>query len=1016
MTKSSLFRLVCSAFLLPWPARAAAEALAGVALFYEPGFPAVDTAAPGERLGGLLPGVVRAGDAALPAVLARRSTHLLVLPYGSAFPESAWPAIQAFLARGGNLLVVGGKPFSRAAYRQGGSWHLRPDSVRFMRELGIDQYQETPGSAGLDRQTNPDLPPALSPFDWRRAFSPLIRLSFNSLDGRDGAAGTIDARLDPLLWGSRDGHRLAAPVLQVDHLEGRFAGGRWILVSAELGDPFWQGDQLAALAARALRGSEEWQVRPRMPLYQAGETVQLDLSWRGVRRQPLTAEVAVSSSDGVFFRRTVSIPATRPLSFPAPASKGLHTVEARLLVAGEPRAVHRSGFWMRDREYLRGGPRLTVDGEGFLLDGAPLAVAGTTHMASDVQRLFFERPNVAVWDRDLAQIAAAGLNMVRTGWWSGWSRLVDDAAHARELGLRALEAYLMTARRHGLPVQFTFFAFLPEVLGGANAYLDPVALGRQEALIRSVVTPFHDVPFLAWDLINEPSFSRQLWSDRPNGDRFEAARWNEWLARRYPDRQALARAWNLPAPPPARVPIPTETELSPRSVYAGGGAQRFFDLQLFAQETFKGWVERMVGVIRTAGSRQLVTVGQDEGGALGRLSPAYFADAVDFTTNHSWWQNDALLWDSLVARQPGRPMLIQETGVQRELAPDALARRDPRGEAALVERKLALSLVQGSGALQWLWHTNGYMTQGNEACIGALRVDGTEKPEAAVMSAFARFARQLGPHLRGAQPPAVAVVTSQAAHLSVLRDQQVAAQQRAVRALAYDTHQPVTLIAEHRLAGATGARLLVLPAAQALTTAGWNTLLAQVAAGAALLVTGAVERDEHWQVVPRAGALVPGAAREPLTFRSAELTLGAARIPVSFGQPQQATLEWVHFPDGSSLREVAWGRGRIFWAALPVELAESGEPAARLYAHVLGRLGLTGPTLARAVPPGVLVYPTVLADAVLYVMVSERADDAAVEVVDQLTGARLALTLPAQRAAMAVIRRPDGALMAKYGF
>jgi hypothetical protein len=49
-------------------------------------------------------------------------------------------------------------------------------------------------------------------------------------------------------------------------------------------------------------------------------------------------------------------------------------------------------------------------------------------------------------------------------------------------------------------------------------------------------------------------------------------------------------------------------------------------------------------------------------------------------------------------------------------------------------------------------------------------------------------------------------------------------------------------------------------------------------------------------------------------------------------------------------------------------------------------------------------------------MVSERADDAALEVIDQLTGTRLALTLPAQRAALAVIRRSDGGMIAKYGF
>ena len=79
---------------------------------------------------------------------------------------------------------------------------------------------------------------------------------------------------------------------------------------------------------------------------------------------------------------------------------------------------------------------------------------------------------------------------------------------------------------------------------------------------------------------------------------------------------------------------------------------------------------------------------------------------IDFTTNHSWWQNDFVVWDSLLAKQPGKAMLIQETGLQRELNPDEIARRTPESEAALLERKVAASFIQGSGAMEWLWNTN----------------------------------------------------------------------------------------------------------------------------------------------------------------------------------------------------------------------------------------------------------------------------------------------------------------------
>ena len=40
-----------------------------------------------------------------------KQASLLILPYGSAFPEQAWPEIFHYLQEGGNLLLIGGEPF-----------------------------------------------------------------------------------------------------------------------------------------------------------------------------------------------------------------------------------------------------------------------------------------------------------------------------------------------------------------------------------------------------------------------------------------------------------------------------------------------------------------------------------------------------------------------------------------------------------------------------------------------------------------------------------------------------------------------------------------------------------------------------------------------------------------------------------------------------------------------------------------------------------------------------------------
>ena len=856
-----------------------AQDRSSIVVFYESGFLPADTAAPSEaQLKESLPGARFATTEQLAEQLKNPATRLLVLPYGSAFPETNWAAIYGFLQEGGNLLALGGRPFTRAEYHDASGWHLRDYSVQFIRALMIDQYQTTAGSEGMEFLTNAEMSLQPRAFAWKQAFSPVIRLSAVDLYDRGGSTGSIDARVDTLAWGVKNGRRMAAPLLQIDHFRNIFEGGRWIFLAADIAPEFYSHAQDAALisglAQRAAVGSEEFTVRPTMPLYLQGEPVGLEILWHGAKTgltsPPVRISIYPEAEESSATVTTVNLVAGQSVVLPAPKTKGLHVIKAELMDGEKVHAIYHSGFWIRNEEFLRHGARLSTNHDFFELDGHPMAVAGTTYMASDVQRLYFEHPNVYVWNQDLAQIHDANLNMIRAGWWTGWDKFCDENGQPYERSMRTIEAYLMTAHKYGLPVQFNFFAFLPDVLGGANAYLDQHAVGRQQTLVSAVVARFHDLPYVAWDLINEPSFSKRLWTMRPNGDPVETAKWNEWLAKRYPDRAALAAAWRvLPGGVEGTIPVPQEIEFNNRGMYVGHNSLKIYDYFLFAQESFAGWVAGMRQTIRATGSQQLITVGQDEGGFADRLSPAFFGGLVDFTTNHSWWQNDAILWDSLVAKQPGQTMLIQETGLQRELNLDETARRTPESEADLLERKIAMSFVQGSGAIEWLWNTNSYMTEGNETPIGAIRTDGTEKPEASIMRNFGAFAKKLQEHLQNPQLPEVAIITSQAAQFSALSEFQVEAQRQAVRALAYGSHVAPYIIAENQINKLGAPRLAILPSPQMLSENAWQALLRYVNDGGDLLITGPVDRDEHWRAVARMGNLIPDHTIEPLTFRDA---------------------------------------------------------------------------------------------------------------------------------------------------
>src|SRR5215472_10523394 len=193
-----------------------AQEVSPVVVLRETGFlPADSPSFPQPQLEKALAGARFVSADQLAAALGESATRLLVLPYGSAFPEESWPAIREFLKHGGNLLVLGGRPFTRAAYHNDSGWHLRDYSVRFIQQLSMDQFQTTPGSSGLEFQSNPDLTISLPRFGWQRAFSPIIRLSAVGLYNRGGSAGSIDARLDPLVWGVKDGRKMAAPAMEI---------------------------------------------------------------------------------------------------------------------------------------------------------------------------------------------------------------------------------------------------------------------------------------------------------------------------------------------------------------------------------------------------------------------------------------------------------------------------------------------------------------------------------------------------------------------------------------------------------------------------------------------------------------------------------------------------------------------------------------------------------------------------------------------------------------------------------
>ena len=1006
---------------------AMAQSKANTVIFWEEGFPAADTVAPDRAALAALPGARFANTQELANLLVSPDTRLLVLPYGSAFPETAWPAIYAYLQRGGNLLTLGGRPFSRAAYRECDAnnlcaWKLRYPRNAWSKALYINDYTETPGSKGLQQQANDDLPDNhLAAISWKRAWSPTVRMSAEGLYPRIGTAGTIDMRLDPLVWGVENGRKLSAPVIQLDHIKNNFVGGRWVMVLAELDAPL-PPLSLTALAQRALEGAREMVVQPQWALFLPGEAPSFEVRVNRFASNPaaLRLELTDSAESGLpatqsFPLDIAQYPFLSSVQLPAPSQSGLHNVTARFLEGDTLVAQYRTGYWVRDEKQLQSGPVVGLNQDFFLVDGKPLPIVGTTYMASDAQRQYLMQPNPYVWDSDFAHMHDNGINMIRTGLWTAWDQVMKEPGVVQESALRNLEAFLMTARRYNIPVQFTFFAFIPDTFGGANPYLDPEAVRRQEGYITAIVSRFKNVPWLIWDLINEPSFDKpaHLWVTRANGDRFESQRWNDYLGKVHGTNDAVANAWNMTTLS-SPLPVPDEPDFAPGSVYRGGHPLSAHDFYLFAQQQFVEWAQTMRQAIRATGSRQLVSVGQDEGGGTDRLNTSYWVEAVDFTTNHSWWLNDALLWDSLVAKQPGKPLLIQETGLQNDFQLDDTWRRSADNQAHTLERKGALALATSAGFIDWLWNVNAYMTEDVEVTIGVVRPDYTEKPETAVMRGLAKFANSNRAAFRAPQQPPVAIILPQDLLFSPLNPGAVAAQQKAVRVLHNYLHVSGYTIAQNQLAHLGQPKLAILPSPHVLEDGAWKQLLAYVYQGGTLLITGSFDRDPYWRYTERLQALGVDAQVLPLNFRQGAMMVDGKSVPVSF--EQQAFVDELRFADQSGWKELTVGKGKLLLASYPVELSEGNDATAAVYAAALRRAGVEPPYEARQLSVGVLARPTVFEDSVLYLFMGESGRDEPIDVRDKITGAEIKFTLPEQRAVLVLLSKKDGRVIGRYGY
>ncbi len=455
---------------------------------------------------------------------ALQDASLLVMPYGSAVSTAAWPAVQHYLQHGGNLLLLGGQPLRVPVLGDGtGAFNTEAPQDSYSRAIDFRHSYALP----LDLKT--------AHFAWRHGyeFLPAVDIRAEQVYAEEG-------RLNGLgyLEGA-DGTHLASPVIVADHGSGPMAGARIVALPFTPVAGYWaspDGVKLIGACARyAEAGATSLMIEAQYAALRPGELPELSVHLHGPGRDAAAQEAMQAGQlhaelrlgDTVIDKADMPLRADEAASLPfrraLPA--GVYTVRSTWTAPGQeaPQEFAENGFAVEELDALQSGSALGTRGDFITLDGKPFFPVGANYFSTEANGWDFSGPrNDAVWEHDFADMERHGVNFVRTGVWGGYGKFIEPATGAvNERFLRNLEGFLAAAHRHDIAVNFTLFAFSPHTndsrpqQGGdpnagptpPNPYLDESAVQSEYGYVRSVVRRFGKLPWLSYDLINEPSFS-----------------------------------------------------------------------------------------------------------------------------------------------------------------------------------------------------------------------------------------------------------------------------------------------------------------------------------------------------------------------------------------------------------------------------------------------------------------------------------------------------------------------------
>ena len=270
------------------------------------------------------------------------------------------------------------------------------------------------------------------------------------------------------------------------------------------------------------------------------------------------------------------------------------------------------------------------------------------------------------------------------------------------------------------------------------------------------------------------------------------------------------------------------------------------------------------------------------------------------------------------------------------------------------------------------------------------------------MRDIGHFAEQAAPSATGLIQPQIAVVLPQSLQLSVYNANALEAQQESIRALYHYSRLEAYAVGEYQTGLLGDPKLIVLPSPFAMSESAWQAILSKVEAGATLLVSGRFDEDPHFQATGRQNRVGLDYQTGPLTIRENIVKWPGGEARLTYSGDKTTNLDRAFLPENATWAEKAVGKGRILFTPLPLELNDNLQAIGDIYRYAAKTAGIEAEYSTDLQDPGILICPTRLPHATLYVLTSE-SDRTEVSFRDRTSGKQFIGKLQPGNAALLLI-------------